>query len=309
MNSESNYLIHPKLIQQYSSINPTARNLIAQIPEGGWAKDYVDFLNKQLRRLKRKQRKEIIKRIAGSTDAQYYEAVAELVYIGFWDHLKWSFEKDPTVGVLTPDFKVFYGREDSFFFCDVTVARHDRPPKRIVLNSEIINDIPKLPIVTQPLQQAHRFLMKIQDKVNKYRTALGQHPLVICFFVYGHENQFYLDDFQIRNALFGDLKLNFSTGETWYEPISKHTAHGRSDEGIFGFDKYKIVAGVVVCTEEFCQIPSTLPNKPRPQHAWKVKFSFRVYCNPLGLWADKEKDPFSIAGFSVSGEPNYVQFW
>ena len=309
MNRGSNDLIHPKLIEQYPSMNHTARSLIVRIPEGGWAEGYVDFLNMQLRRLARKQRKEITNRIVGPTDAKYYEAVAELVYIALWDHLKWSFEKDPTVGTRTPDFKVSYGREANYFFCDVTVVRHDHPVKRVVLNSKSLKEIQKLPPVTQPIQQAHRFLMKIQEKLNKYRTRLGHDNLVICFFAYGHENLFYLDDFQIENALFGDRKLDFRTGQSWYEPSTQATAHGTSDVGIFGFEEYKVVAAVVICSEEFCQTPTTVPKDPARGCSWKVRFGFRVYCNPLGGWATREKDPFSTAGFSVSGKPNYVEFW
>jgi hypothetical protein len=309
MSNGGNDLIHPKLIEQYPSMNATARNLISGIPEGGWAKDYVHFLNTQLGRLTRKQRKGMISRIASTTDAAYYEAVAELVYMAFWDHLRWPSEKDPTLGEQTPDFKVSYGREATHFFCDVTVVRHDRPPRRIVLNSEGLNNIPKLPLVKEPLQQAHRFLMKIQEKFNKYESALGDDPLVICLFVYGHENLFYLDDFQVRNALFGDLKLNLGTDELWYEPGSELTAHGSSDKGIFGFDQYKIISAVLVCTEEFYQTRSGGPREPMRVNSWKVRFGFHIHCNPLGGWATEEKNPFSKAGFSVDGDPNYLEFW
>lgn len=320
MNNGGNYLIHPKLVRQYPSMNATARKLISGIPEGGWAKDYVHFLNTQLGRLTRKQRKGMINRIASTTDAAYYEAVAELVYLAFWDHLRWPFEKDPMLGEQTPDFKVSFSKQQpNCFFCDVTVARHNHPEKPVVLKSETLNDIPELPPAKQPIQQAHRLLMKIQEKFNKYKCTLKDQPFAICFFNYGHEDLFYLGDFQIRNALFGDLKLDFRSGRTWYEPSIQTTTHGKSDVGVFGFDEYKSVAAVVVCREEFYQVSDTLPSESVSQQSWKVKFGFSVYSNPLGAWAVKEDNPFSRAGFPVIGlvdndrpefcETKWVEFW
>jgi hypothetical protein len=320
MSNGGNDLIHPKLIEQYPSMNATARNLISGIPEGGWAKDYVDFLNTQLARLPRKQRKGMINRIASTSDAAYYEAVAELVYIALWDHLRWPFEKDPTLGEQKPDFKVSLSKQQpNCFFCDVTVVRHNHPEKLVVLNSETLNDIPELPPAKQPIQQAHRLLMKIQEKFNKYRRTLNDHPFVICFFKYGHEDVIYLGDFQVRNALFGDLKLDFRTGGTWYEPNIQTTAHGKSDVGVFAFDEYESVVAVVVCREEFYQVSDSLPSGSVSQRPWKVKFGFSVYSNPLGAWAVKEDNPFSRAGFPVNGlvdngrlefwDPKYVEFW
>ena len=132
---------------------------------------------------------------------------------------------------------------------------------------------------------------------------------MICLFVYGNDNLFYLDDSQVRKALFGDLKFNFGTDELWYEPGSEPTAHGSSDKGIFGFDQYKVIAAILVCTEEFYQPRSGGPTEPASVHSWKVSFGFHIYCNPLSVWATEEKNPFSKAGLSIDGDPNYLEFW
>jgi hypothetical protein len=314
----SNDLIAPNLVQQYPAMSASARNWISGIPSYSWVKDSFDFLNRQLSLLSSKQRKEIIKRIVDPKDTKYHEAIAELVYVGFWNYLKWSFEKDPKINGQKPDFRVSYnkGGEDRFIG-DVTVVRHNHPEKPIKLNTDSIHHIQKLPLVTQPIQQAHRFLMKIKEKFNKYRNTLSNTPFIICFFEYAIEDSLYLDDFQIRNALYGDLKFDFGSGKLWYQPNIQPAAHGKSDVGIFGFDEYRLLTGVAICREEFYQVSNMMAEKRKPY--WKPKYGFSIFPNPLGAWASKEKNPFSIAGFPINGiadtgqiescEPKDIEFW
>lgn len=305
-----NDLITPKLITQYPTMSATARNWISRISDCKWVEDYFAFLNKQLSCLSNEGRKDIRSRLVSSNDNQYYEAVAELVYIAFWNRLKWRFEKDPKINGKTPDFKVFYDNS-LCFYCDVTIARlsrKDNSKYKPMTLDELKRQL-QLPqqekekcLPTEPIEQAHRFLTEIDQKVKKYREISTNVPFVICFFIYGLENLFYLDDFQIRNALLGKLTISFTNGEVWHQPSIQITEHNQAaNNGIFGFEENKILTAVIICTQEFYTTSNKTLTKPKPHYPRKAKFSFSIYANPLGAWANKEKNPFSSSGLSVNG--------
>lgn len=289
----------------------TARNRISCIPECKWVEEYFAFLNKQIQSLSEKQKRDIISRIVSSDDNQYHEAIAELVYIAFWNKLNWSFEKDPEINGKTPDFKVCFDKEHNrSFLCDVTVVRHNHPHQdqridfdektgitTITVDGKVVDE---LPLITEPIDQAHRFLMRIKEKFENYRNILNDIPFVICF--YQFEDTFYLNDFQITNALFGDLKLDFKTGESWHQPSIQTTKHNQNvKRGIFGFEEYKPLMAIITCEQEFYQTSNTIIDKPKPHYPQKAKFSFGIYANLLGEWANKDNNPFSLLGFPVNG--------
>lgn len=170
-----NGLITPELIAKYPTMSDTARTWISLIPKCKWIEDYFGWLNKQLCYLKPQHRKEVMKRLVSRDDNDYYEAIAEFVYMAFWNYLKWPFEKNPKIGKLTPDFKVNFDKKDNnSFLCDVTVVRHNHPHDTVVISGKTGNitingktidrNTQKLPLVSKPIQQAHRFLMKVKDR-------------------------------------------------------------------------------------------------------------------------------------------------
>ena len=173
--------------------------------------------------------------------------------------------------------------------------------------------IDKLPPATNKINQSHRPLMRINEKLNKYRHILTveDRPFVICFFQYGFD-RFYLDDFQIRNALFGDLTINFGTGEFWHQPSIGTTQHNpKVYRGIFEFKEYSHLAAVIVCKQEFYRTSNIMLEKPKPHYPQKAKFSFAIYANPLGKWARRDNNPFSLLGFPVNGlggDENTLEF-
>lgn len=282
-------------------MSKTARNWISRIPECKWLQDYFSELNKGLNCLKRKQRKDIIRRLVSQRDGEYHEAIAELAYILLWNHLGWPFEKDLCINGKTPDFKVSLG--NTFFICDATIVRHNHPhePKIIEAREDLTTPLPPATI-----EQSHRFLMKIKEKFEKY----GNFPLVIGFYQGKSEDEFYLDDFQLRNALFGEERINFGTWEVYHQAKIINTEHGELKVGVFTFDEYRPLSAVIVCTQESYPISDERLQTPKPHY----KFSFSIYPNPLGEWADKRMNPFPPEGLSVDGlidiqlnKPMYAQ--
>ena len=245
-----------------------------------------------------------------------------------WDSVKWRFEKDPKINGKTPDFRVSYGGDSKYsFLCDVTVVRHDHPHNDLVFDGKTGKmtmdgkPIEKLPPATQPIDQSHRFLMRINEKLDKYRQILTieDKPFVICFFQYKFEDFFYMDNFQIMNALFGDLTVSFRTGEFWPQPSIDITQHDQKvKRGIFGFEEYSHIGAVIVCKQEFFPTSDRMLEKPKPHYPQKAKFSFDIYVNPLGKWT-YDDNPFSFVGFPVNGlmdvdtlkfcEPKTIEFY
>jgi len=299
----SDNLITSRLIIKYPTMSSTARNWISCIPECKWVENYFNWLNEQILHINLKQREQLIKRLVDQDDNKFYEAIAELVYIAFWNYLKLSFRKDPKIKDYTPDFEVFLDRKLKLsFLSDVTVVRHNHPHEKIVINGESIDkNTVKLKPVTAPIQQSHRILMKIVEKFKKYYKILNNYHFVICLYKIGFENVFYLDDFQIRSALFGDLKLSFKNGESWYEPSIQTTVHNQQVcKGIFGFEEYKPLTAVITCDHEFYATSNTMLEKPKPHYPRKARFSFSIYLNPLGEWSKGTDDPFSTSDIQVN---------
>ena len=311
MDVKCNDLISAKLTTQYPAMSATAKNWISGISECKWIEEYFCWLNNQLIHLRPKQRKQIIERLVSEHDTKYHESIAEIVYIAFWNYVNWSFDKDPKINGKTPDFRVFYGEDNKYsFLCDVTVVRHNQPHHDLVIDGKrgiMTMDgkpIDELPVATQPINQSHRFLMRIKEKLDKYRQILTieDKPFVICFFQYKFEDILYLDDFQIRNALFGDLTVNFRTGEFWHQPSIDITQHDQKvNRGIFGFEEYSHVAAVIVCKQEFHPTSNIMLERPKPHYPQKAKFSFAIYSNPLGKWTHRDDNPFSLLGLPVNG--------
>lgn len=281
----SNNLITSQLIAQFPNMSKTAHNWISCTPECKWAQDYFSYLNKQLSCLKRKQQDRMIRKLVSPRDGEYYEAIAEIAYIALWNHLGWPFKKDPSIGGKTPDFKVTYDENSNFIF-DVTVVRHNHPHKPIIIE--------KKSLCTDPIEQSHRFLMKIEERFRKYQQICisCNTPLVIAFFLYASEDQFYLDDFQLERALYGEQTINVTTRETYHQPKIMRTKHGESKVGILTFDEYKPLSAIIVCSLEFCRASNKLQQSPKPHYPLKAKLTFGIYHNPFGEWANKKKSPF-----------------
>lgn len=294
--------IRPQLIDQFPDMSETARKLISLIPQCKWVENYFSYLNENLRCLKSKQRDDIIRRLVSTEDEKYHEAIAELAYISLWKHLSWSFEKDPNIGGQTPDFKV--SGENFGFFCDVAVVRHNNPHEHVIIEKKEDLATP-LPPCTDPIpiEQSHRFLMKIEEKFRKYQQICisCNTPLVIAFFLYDSADQFYLDDFQLARALYGEQTINFTTGEEYHQPKIMRTEHGESKVGILTFDEYKPLSAIIVCKQEFYRTSNELQLNPEPRYPLKCTFTFSVYPNPFGEWTDERKNPFPKEEFSVNG--------
>lgn len=304
-------LISDKLISQYPNMNHPARNLISAISKSPSVVAYIAWLNGQLTYLVPKQRIELLKRIVSQHANSYHEAIAELVFIALWRKLGWPFEKDPEIYGKKPDFKVFYEKGDnSFFISEITVIRHNHPYKEIEINgdfAEINNekDKNKFPTITQPITQSHRVLMRIGEKFEKYKNILKGNPFVLCIYIPGHPDTFFISDFQIRNALFGEKTINFTTGECSHKCKSMETEHKQNVEiGVFGFEKYNELNSIIVCKELYPQVTYTNGDNKEISDFWKLTPSFDIYANPLGLWANKQNNPFLAKDFPINGVTN-----
>ncbi len=285
-------LITPQLIKQYPNMSKTARAWISLIPRYKCVNDYFSGLNEGLSLLKIKERNNIINRLVSEDDEMFFGAVAEIAYILFWNNLGWEFVKDPDIEDKVPDFKVIYCKKTCLhFLCDVTVVRHNHPHQAKVIKT--LEDLATpLPIPEHPIEQSHRFLMKLNEKWKKYKdvSLSSNAPLVIAFFLEKFEDRFYLDEWQVTKALFGDETVNFSTNEVVHMPRIARTAHGESRVGVFAFDdgEHGSLAAVIVCEQEL-----TLTSK--------AKFTFNIYLNPFGELADGRKNPFPADGGSLDG--------
>jgi hypothetical protein len=318
--------ITPELIDQYPDMNSAARNNISAIRKSPWVRDYFCWLNKVLACLKRVEREKMVSRMIAKGEGSYHEVVAEIVFLDLWNWLRWRFTKDPTKSNKTPDFEVHYGaHHKSSFVCEVSVIRHDHPhaftmidEKGVIrVNGEIVKE---LPVITDPIDQVHRIIMKIDQKQKKYSAVLENTPIVVGLFQYGFENQFYMDEFQFKNALYGDLKCNFVSNEISHQP-SVHTSESNQEikRGLFGFEEYSHIAAVIVCCEDFYKFNIPQTKYSTSQEWWKLRYGFTIYSNPQSAWAQQKLNPFAKGNIPVSGilkgdrllfsEPYEIEFY
>ncbi len=295
-------LLSSNLVAQYPNMSKTARNWISAIDKLAWVKDYFDFLNSKLVLLPEGRQEDLFNRIVSPDDDAFWGTNGELIYCGFWDYLKWPFEKDPSLNGKNPDFKVCFDKEmEKVFLSDVTLVTHNYPhiDKEIDFNQEtgslIIKEggkeVEKLSPVKDPIEQAQRFLMKIAEKFEKYENLITQikTPFIVCFIIIGFDDNFFLDDFQIQKALFGDLTYGWTSKKLWYQPSMKTTKHGNEVvQGIFTTDEFKSLSAVIICRLEFVNN--------------KAEFKFSVCVNPLGEWGSRRINPFSLF-LTISGIP------
>lgn len=330
------YKLTHKLLKEYPQIGSELKKLLSLIRKSKPIKDYISFLNDQLKALKTKQQKDTFAKITSSSNSQFIECIAELTILSLWRYLKLNFEKDFKINGKTPDFIVTIDENNSFI-AEVTTLRSNHPHREIIIKRKkrnllefvksifsikpikptlIIQDqstdeiLDKLPPSTQSIEQSHRINIEIKQKYNIYSTILKKpnKPFVICFYQPDFNAQFFIDEFQIKNALYGTAKMNFNTGEVIHEPeLKKDKFSNFIYEGLFCFSEYSHLSAVIFITKQFSV------------EKQKYYFSISIYSNPLGEWAYLNNNPFSKLGFAVNSidanenillvEPNHIELY
>ncbi len=313
-----------------------ARNLFSLMKKDGPVKEYAAYLNEQISSLKPKMQKDAFGKIVGSSNSQFIECIAELTAMSLWKHFKWDYEKDSKINGKTPDFKVTIDSNNSFI-AEVTILRSNHPHREILIKRErrnifdliksvfaknpikqkliIQNQITgeilkKLPPATQPIEQSNRVNVEINQKFHKYNGIIKtlDMPFIICFYQPKFKDYFYIDDFQINNALYGNKKINFSTGETFHYPeISRDSFGNPISEGIFCFKEYSNLTAIVFIIKQFSI------------EKQKYIFLVSIYSNPLGKWGRIENNPLNQFGLKINSidendniifaEPNTIELY
>lgn len=321
--------LNPDLIAKHPAMNIALMACLKVYEEHKSVAGYIEWLNRELNCdcLDKTSREGIFDRLISSSNESYEEALAELVYIALWNRLDWQFRKDPKAGIKTPDFGVWIAPQETFsFFAEATVVRHDQnhhhtflelDENRIWVDGSLVD---KLPIVKKPIEQDHRIGMKIAQKAHKYKGMAGDLPLVICIFIRGFENNFYMGRFQVENAIYGQKTIAFPSGEIFFKPKIKATEHNKKAcVGIFAFEEYKHVNSLLVCRERILTRSSDESETGQEDESFKVAHEFIAYANPLSAWAHVSNNPLAAAGLPVYGlidqdqpepvEPKTIEFY
>ncbi|MCP4566905.1 MAG: hypothetical protein GY841_04920 [FCB group bacterium] len=307
-------------------MNSAARNNISAISECAWVQEFFCWINKELSSLKHTDARNMVARMVGKKEGVFQEALAEIVFMALWKKLGWDFNKDPKVQGHRPDFQLTIGNNNqSSMIAEISIIRqnHDHYSKfvdgdwKMRVNGKIVD---KWPIV-KPTDQAHRVIMKVDQKYKKYFSLLGGQPLVVGLYQSGFRNKFYLDNSQFQSALYGDLKINFGTGETWRQPAIQVSESGNElQRGLFGFEEeYKNIVAVIVCSEEFYKCDNH-NDKAIIDSEWrKAKFWFTIYLNPLcestdGIKFFLDQHEILVSGIEKDGclvfhEPAGIEFY
>jgi len=307
-------------------MNNTAHKWISGINKHPSHKKYIDWLNNEISFLDAKDRADIVSRIASQSDSSYHGAISELVYAAFWKHLKWNYTKEYILMEKTPDYKVtFDASNNQSFIGEVSVVTHNHPHQKseFLESGQILVDgkpADELPTITNPIDQAHRFAMKLGQKYKKYKDIIDNKPFVICLYIHGFENNFYLSDFHINKALYGNLNFSFSDGETFYQPTVFKGQHNQNEyNGIFAFEDFAKLSAVIICREEWYPIETHNIEGTNQLDEFKSSYSFSISVNPFGCWPTITHNPFQNARLSVSGliddknikfnEPTSIEFY
>ena len=301
-------LLNIGLIKNNPNINESAFNLISRASNIPSYKEYVNWLNSLISELNVEDGVDIISRITSQSENSFYGAVAELVFGAFWKHLKWPFNKAPSIGNRTPDFRVIFDSDKKQqFICEISVVTHNQPHHNIERDCEtgqITVDgisVDKLPTLQGPIKQTHRFAVKLCEKFRKYIKLLNCTPFVMGLYVHGINNH-YLSDFQLYNALFGKKTISFPSGQQFFRPSLSKSRYAQNEyDGVFAFEEFKGLSAVIICRENWHESTSQDVVDLELPINFKAKYSFGVYVNPLGCWPKLSENPFHYAKFPVSG--------
>jgi len=318
--AKKSYLFEFELIEKFPEMNGTAREWLSTINDLAWVKEYFSWLNREMCFFSLRDRRDILFRALSKGENSFHESVAEIVFAAFWRYLGWQCKKNPKIGELTPDFKVKYDKlSEKSFLCDVSVVRQNHPHHKILIDEDnriFVNGVlsSRLPLVTAPIDQAKRFIMKVDEKMNKYVDVLHSEPFVMALFQYDFENNFYLDDFQARTALYGEFKFNFSDNTFSYSPLQrKENSRGIVEKGIFGHPFYEKLSAVIICRQNFEELENIRnPDGPRQ---WKSIYDISVFLNQSSAL----ENAFSGSGFECDrvtedsmielGNPKTISFY
>ncbi len=289
-------------------MNNTAYKWISGIDKHPSHKNYIDWLNNEISFLDAKDRADIVSRITSQSDNSYHGAISELVYAAFWRHLKWNYMKDYILEKKTPDYKVTFDvTHDQSFISEISVVTHNHPHQKteFLESGQILVDekpADELPTITKPIDQAHRFAMKLGQKYDKYKDILDSVPFVICLYIHGFDNNFYLGNFQINKALYGNLNFSFSDGQTSYQPTVLKGQHDQNEHnGIFAIEEFTNLSAVIICREEWYPIKTHDIEESNQLAEFKACYSFNISVNPFGCWPTITDNPFHNASLPVSG--------
>lgn len=312
--NKSNYILCPKLLSQGKSVNDYTKHLLIAMDEDSSVCNYVHHLYKSLRMIGAvKKQKEMCKRLVGEDEHRCIEAIAELTYLSLWKYCNWDFKFEPNIGSKTPDFKVFTDKT-SCFIAEVTTIHSNHPHLETIsscVNGKIIfkdkntgKILKKLPPATQTIEQHNKIIYEIDQKYKKYRPIIeNKLPFVICFFLPNYKSEFYINDFQIKTALFGEHMIIINKNnieKTEYEQYPSKQKGQYDNEiytGIFCFERYSDLTAIL-----FINIEGYYNDK--------YSICLKIYLNPYGIWHNVSCNPFTKKGLSVSyvDKSDYIQF-
>ncbi len=302
-----NYL-NSELLISHPHMNNTAHKRISGIDKDSSCKNYIDWLNRVIFSLDAKDKKYIVSKMISQSDIDWHGAIGELVYAAFWKNLKWNFEKDPILKKKTPDYKVTFDEiNNRSFIGEISVVTHNQPNQKnefLESGQILVDGIPadELPTITEPIDQVHRFATKLGQKYDKYKDILDNKPFVICFYIHEFENNFYLGNFQVNNALYGNLNISFLDGQTSFQPTVTKSQHNQNEyNGIFASEEYTKLSAVIICREKWDPIKTQNIKESDQLTEFKYSYSFSVSVNPFGCWPKINSNPFHKVGLPVSG--------
>lgn len=303
-------MLDSSLFAKYPKMNNKLKNLIyASKCSESW-RLYHNWICKVISALPRRNQDALLNNLGAPNDNGYLSAIAEIAFCAFWGHLKWDFIKDPNIDGKRPDFLILpkpnTRNKSGSFICEITLVHNDQPhTKNEIINDGgkirlVVNGVPteKLPIITQPIDQVHRIVMEIEQKLRKYDEIAANMPLVVGLFQKMTEDFIYLGPHQIRNALYGDLTIGFPTGNLSLKPeLLKGERGNKLPRGLFAFESSNRLASVIVCREHTIDT----------EYGWVAVFDFEIYNNPASGWTAASHNPFSVAGLGVNGLNNEIK--
>lgn len=226
-------------------------------------------------------------------------ALGEIVFAGFFKRFNLNFLKDPEINGKTPDYKVYWNdkKDQSHFIFETTLLNpndFDRNRHRLPMNPLPLR--PNDEVIEEDIEinSTHRILMEVVQKYTKYKDYCLQNnvPIIIGLFPDFDLGEFYFDEFQIRNSLFGEATFNFIQQELELIAQEKPTAHGTGKIGIFSIKDFEHLASVIVCYQGN---PNSDPISPQISAMNSIchnPFDFDIWINPSSSLG--RSNPFHI---------------
>lgn len=297
------FILTPELLYNSPNLNKYIKNLLSIIDKDRSAYNYIQYLNKALEMINNiHKKKKLFGKLTGATEDRCIEAIAELSYMWLWKHLGWNFEFEPNIETKTPDFKVTTD-ENNCFIAEVTILRSNHPHRETIISYDdgkiIIKDkntgeiLEKPPSAPQPIEQYKKIIYEIDQKYKKYLPVIkNKLPFIICFYLPDTKSEFYINDFQIERALFGEQTMVINKNDI---ENSEYGLYPKKNKGQYGNDIYT----GIFCFEEYSDVTAILFIN-NEYYNNKYSFGLKIYLNPFGVWHNASGNPFTKKGLLVN---------